>query len=74
MLLKEHKNLIAANATTKRRAVISACWQFGTVVTLGSDPNTQSNNLIDSTVLRDKTRRAGTPEHLVGDYLFSNQR
>jgi len=74
MLLKGHKNLIAANATTKRRAAISACWQFGVVVTLGSSPNTPSNNSIDSMMLRDKTRRAGSPERLVGGYLFSHQR
>lgn len=73
MLLKGHKNLIAANATTKRRAAISACWQFGVVVTLGSNPKTPSSNLIDSMMLRDRTGRTGSPEHLVGGYLFSNQ-
>lgn len=74
MLLKGHKSLIAANATTKRRAAISACWQFGVVVTLESKPNTPSNNSIDSMMLRDKTRRVETPEHFVVGYLFSNQR
>ena len=74
MLLKGHKNLIAANATTKRRAAISACWHFDVEVTLESNPNMPSNNSIDSMMLRDKARRAGSPEHLVGGYLFSNQR
>jgi hypothetical protein len=74
MLLKGHKNLIAANATTKRRAAISACWHFGVVVTLGSNPNTPSNNSIDSMMLRDRSRRTETPEQFIGGYLFSNQR
>ena len=74
MLLKGHKNLMATNATTKCRVAISACWQSGIVVTFGGNLNTPSNNSIDSMMLRDKTRRTGMPEHLVGGYLFSNQR
>jgi len=74
MLLKEHKNLIAANATPKRRAAISAGWHFGVVVISVINPNTPSNNSIDSMMLRDSVRQAGTPELLVGSYFFRSQR
>jgi len=74
MLLRGHKNLIAASATTERCVANSLCWQFGVVATLESNPNKPSNNSIDSMMLRDKTRQTGSPKHTVGGYLFSNQR